>query len=49
LVAEAEQMEHVTNAYNFWSETLTGTNDLGNRTIIIWTLSVYEIDSFGFG
>jgi len=48
-VAHAAQMEHVTKAYHFWSETLKGTNNLGNQKIIIWTLGVHEIYSFEFG
>ena len=48
-VAHAARIEHVTNLYKFWSETLKGTNNLGNQTIIIWTTSVYEIYAFGFG
>jgi hypothetical protein len=42
-------MEHVKKTYNFWSETLKGTNSLGNQTIIMWIIGVYEIYSFGFG
>jgi hypothetical protein len=48
-VAHAAQMEYVKNAYNFWSKTLKGTNNLGNQTIIIWTLGLHEIYSLGLG